>query len=165
MFDEQTKHDLLQRVPYGLYVCGVTSGSAGGRAEELDAFTLTWMTQTSFQPPLVAIAVRRMSHANSLIRESKVFSINFLGASQREIAEHFKKPADGKSRLENQRFHAGVTGSPILDDAAGAIECTVVQIVEHGDHDLILGEVFATERGPRDEKPLYLHETAWEYGG
>jgi flavin reductase (DIM6/NTAB) family NADH-FMN oxidoreductase RutF len=65
-----------------------------------------------------------------------------LGKDQKGLAFTFFKPAkveDGK--LSGQAFRAGANGSPILDAAIAAIECTVQQIVELGDHHIVIAEV------------------------
>ncbi len=67
-----------------------------------------------------------------------------MGKGQRGAAFAFFKPTeqDGAS-LNGHGFTAGANGAPILDDAHANVECRVVQIVEHGDHHLVLGEVTA----------------------
>ena len=46
---------------------------------------------------------------------------------------------DGK--LNGETYHDGTSGAPILDAAKGAVECRIVDIVERGDHHIIIGEV------------------------
>ena len=65
-----------------------------------------------------------------------------LGKDQKGLAFTFFKPAkveDGK--LSGQDFHAGANGAPILDAAIAAVECSVQQIVELGDHHIVVAEV------------------------
>ena len=65
-----------------------------------------------------------------------------LGKDQKGVAFTFFKPAkveDGK--LSGQAFHAGANGSPILNDAIAAVECSVKEIVELGDHHIVVAEV------------------------
>lgn len=62
-----------------------------------------------------------------------------LGKDRKGLAFTFFKPAkveDGK--LSGQVFHAGANGCPILDTA---VECSVRQIVELGDHHIVIAEV------------------------
>ena len=161
MFDERIKEALLRRLPHPLVVCGCVD-----EAGEATAFTLAWITQTSFDPPVVAIAVRRNSSSNQFIRSSNVFSINFLGVSQADIAEHFMQPrSDSAGKLEAHSFSRGVTGSPILDESQGAFECNVIHIMEHGDHDVGGGEVIATIGREDMEEQFLLSHTSWQYGG
>ncbi len=67
---------------------------------------------------------------------------SWSAASPKGLAFTFFKPAsvvDGK--LSGQSFHAGVNGTPILDEAIAAVECTVKEVVELGDHHIVIGEV------------------------
>jgi len=161
VFDDKTKSGLLQRLPHAVCVAGCL-----GVTGDVNAFTLTWLTQTSFDPPVITIAVRRGSRSNQYIHESKVFSVNFLGRSQTDLAENFMASHDERPlKLGDVPFHPGVTGAPILETCAGALECNVIQIVEYGDHDVVLGEIIATESGSVDEPPLHLEDTGWEYAG
>ncbi len=162
MFDEQQKKKLLRRMPHGIYVCGCVNGAG----DDLNAFTLTWATQTSFKPPILTMGVKRDTISNQFIRESRVLTVNFLGKSQKELAEFFFKPRRRiGNKFENIDFHTGETGAPILDDAQGAAECRVLEIVEQGDHDVIIAEVVATEMKEGAEAQLVLSDTAWQYGG
>ena len=45
--DADAKKVLLRKIPHGLFVCGVREG------DEVNGFTASWVTQGSFEPPLV----------------------------------------------------------------------------------------------------------------
>lgn len=54
----------------------------------------------------------------------------------------FFKPAEHDNwAINGQAYSAGNTGAPILDKAHTSVECKVAQIVEHGDHHIVVGEV------------------------
>jgi flavin reductase (DIM6/NTAB) family NADH-FMN oxidoreductase RutF len=127
----------LRMIPYGIYVLTVDDGKGG-----VAAATVNWVTQTAFAPPLVVVGVKTDSGAYALLKNTKSFVLNMLGKDQKGLAFTFFKPAkveDGK--LSGQSFHAGINGTPILDDAIAAIECSVRQIVELGDHHIVIAEV------------------------
>ena len=44
------KKTLLRKIPHGVFICGVAEG------EEVNGFTASWVTQGSFEPPLVVMA-------------------------------------------------------------------------------------------------------------
>jgi flavin reductase (DIM6/NTAB) family NADH-FMN oxidoreductase RutF len=100
------------------------------------------VTQTAFTPPLVVVGVKTDSGAYSTVKAAQAFALNTLGKDQKSLAFTFFRPAnvsDGK--ISGQSFRAGSTGSPILIEAPGAIECRVTSIVEQGDHHIVVGEV------------------------
>ena len=86
MLDEQAKKTLLRLIPHGIYICGVRDG------EELNGFTASWVMQASFTPPLVVNCVRQDSRSHAMIEASGVFTLSFLEAGQKDLAQKFFKP-------------------------------------------------------------------------
>ncbi len=160
MLDEKVKRTLLRKLPHPLNICGVREG------EELNGFTLSWMTQASFKPPLVTIGVRQDSRSHAMIKASQVFTVSFLAAGQQNIAERFFQPQRRVGdKLGEIDFYVGeATGCPILSEALGYIECQVKGSLEQGDHSVFLGEVVAAGLH-QDAEPLLLKDTSWQYGG
>jgi flavin reductase (DIM6/NTAB) family NADH-FMN oxidoreductase RutF len=81
--------------------------------------------------------------------------MNMLGKGQQGQAFAFFKPAevDGQT-ISGEPFHDGSTGSPILDNASASVECKLAEIVERGDHHIVIGEVVdASVAQQRDGRP------------
>ncbi len=165
--DETAKKTALRMIPYGIYVMTTKSG------DEIAAATVNWMTQTSFAPPLVVLGVKADSGAYAGLKKSRKFAINVLGKGQQGQAFTFFKPSQIEgNRISGEPFHIGSTGAPILDNAPASFECTVVDIVEKGDHHIVIGEVVdATVAKPpagrADEATLYMKDLGDKvfYGG
>ena len=157
--DPEIRKKVLRKIVHGVYVIGVCDG------DTLNAFTATWITQVSFQPPLVVAGIKRDSLSYRMVESSRVFAINFLGAGQKLLAQHFLKPSHlGGSKLEGIKYRRGITGAPILEEAAAFVECRAKEIYPGGDHAVVIGEV--VEAGIHQEAdPLTLRETGWVYGG
>lgn len=158
--DLQAKKIALRKITHGVYIVGVKQGT------QLNAFTATWLTQSSFTPPLVAVGVKRDSSSFEMMKRDRIFTVNLLGKGQKSIAEHFVKPAKVVGeKLKEIRYRIGKTGAPILEDAIAYVECEIREIAnEGGDHAIVIGEV--VEAGvPRDEPALTLMDTGWHYGG
>lgn len=137
--DQDAKKTALRMIPYGIYVL-----TAEGDDGAVSAATVNWVTQTSFDPPLVAVGVKADSAGLSIARSSGRFALNMLGKGQQDAAFTFFKPAarDGDT-LSGQPIRAGETGVPILTAAPAAVECKVAECVALGDHHVLLGEVVA----------------------
>lgn len=131
------KKSVLRMIPYGLYV--MTARAADGT---LTAATVNWVTQTAFEPPLLVVGVKADSGSCAAVKEGGQFTLNMLGKGQQGAAFAFFKPAvvEGNS-ISGEPFHAGDNGLPVLDNAVGAIECKLVEVVERGDHHIVIGEV------------------------
>jgi flavin reductase (DIM6/NTAB) family NADH-FMN oxidoreductase RutF len=165
--DPADRKTALRTIPYGLYVL---SAEAGGRVA---ASTVNWVTQASFEPPLLAVGVKADSTAHAVLRESGAFALNVLGKDQQAIAYDFFKPVERVgAEIAGHRFRAGETGSPLLEAALAALECRVVDVVERGDHALFVGHVVAAHvpraiEGRPDDATLWLRELGPKtfYGG
>ena len=157
--DTAAKKTLLRKIPHGVFICGVREG------EEVNGFTASWVTQGSFEPPLVVMAVRADSTSNGMIQRTEQFSLNVLPADQKDLAAVFFKPQKAMGgRFDAAPFQLGPLGLPILDAALGAVECQVVGQVNHGDHTVFVGEVKSAVL-LRDGDALELAGTGWQYGG
>ena len=166
--EEDQKKIALRMIPYGLYV--LTAESKSGK---IAAATVNWVTQASFNPPLVAVGVKVDSFAHSAIKEAGSFALNILGKKQNDIAFTFFKPQErADMSIGGQPFQKGVTGSPIFENLPAFVECRMVEVVEKGDHSIFVGEVVNAgvkeqAEGRADEKILWLKELGENiyYGG
>jgi len=155
----EAKKKALRMITYGLYILTSKSG------DRYSAGTVNWLSQSSFEPPLVMVGVKRDSGLHSTISESGVFAVNILASDQKEIASAFFKPTSVENdKINGYRFEQGETGAPLLVDLPAFFECRVVDKVERGDHTIFVGEVI--NAGVRKEaKPLVMWDTGWFYGG
>ena len=157
--DVDAKKTLLRKIPHGLFVCGVRNGN------EVNGFTASWVTQGSFEPPLVVMGVRAESSSHAIIEATSRFSLNVLRADQKDLAAVFFKPQKALGgRFDAAPFSEGELGLPLLDDAIGGVECELVGAVKHGDHTIFVGEV-KTARLIADGDSLTMASTGWAYGG
>jgi flavin reductase (DIM6/NTAB) family NADH-FMN oxidoreductase RutF len=153
------KKVLLRKIPHGVFICGVAEG------DQVNGFTASWVTQGSFEPPLVVMAVRADSTSNAIIQRTGRFSLNVLPADQKDLAAVFFKPQQAiGGRFDAAPFQLGALGLPILEAALGAVECELVGQVAHGDHTVFVGEVKNAVL-QRDADALELASTGWQYGG
>ena len=158
--DDAAKKTVLRSLTYGLYAVTVKHGT------EEHGMTANWVTQTSFEPPMVAVAVENGSKTIDWIRDSHHFAINVLAEGQREVAGKLGRSSEHTpNKLKGVRTKpAPVSGAPILPDALGWVECRVVATLPSGDHTLVLGEVVAA--GVEQEgTPLTLQGAGFSYAG
>lgn len=157
--DLEAKKSLLRKIPHGLFICGVRE------EEEINGFTASWVTQGSFDPPLVVMAVRAEGSSHGTILRTKKFSLNVLREDQKDLAAVFFKPQKALGgRFESAPFEFGQLGLPLLKDCVGGLECELIGQVEKGDHTVFVGEV-KTAKLINDTEALNLASTGWSYGG
>lgn len=159
--DAAVKKQALRLFTYGLYI------AAAADNEEIAAGTVNWVSQASFQPPLIMAAVKGDSHLHTVIEASRHFALNVLGADQQSIAQDFfrKSQRDGQS-LNGHLFEPGPqTGAPLLEELPAWVECRVTERVSGGDHTIYVAEVI--DAGVRDGNAhaLDMWNTGWFYAG
>jgi flavin reductase (DIM6/NTAB) family NADH-FMN oxidoreductase RutF len=156
--DEAAKKSVLRMMPYGLYAVTASDGKT------TNAFTANWLSQVSFEPPMVVIAIEHDARSLEMIQRSGRYGVCVLASGQRELAGHL-----GRSSKRNPEKLSSVSyrleeGLPVLDEALGYVLCRLVSSHRAGDHMLVVGEVF--EAGvQREADPLTLKETGFRYAG
>ena len=157
--DQNAKKKALLMIPYGLFVLGVKDG------DKQTVATVNWITQASFNPPLVVVGVKKDSSVHAMVKNSGKFALSALASGQKAIAgAYFKhvEPKDGK--FGDYAFEAGANGAPIVSDAPAAVECDVAGFYELGDHSIVVGTVTEAHL-KREAETLTMKETGWQYGG
>ena len=156
------RNDALRLLSNGVYVLTACVG------ETIHAVTVTWVSQVSFNPPLVMVALRGSSHVANAVHQARRFALNIMEAGQEAIAEKFFEHVTApyaSPHLSGYAFRPSPAHCPLLTDALAWIECRVAAEPDTpGDHRLVLGEVSgAGVRRPG--RPLVLGTTPWAYGG
>ncbi len=67
-------------------------GTHAGKGDDLEGSSVTWVMQTSFNPPLVVVAVKADSYLAQVIERHHAFAIYLLTKQQKVLAEAFTKP-------------------------------------------------------------------------
>lgn len=135
--DNDAKKTALRMIPYGIYV--LTSDAGGTEAA---AATVNWVTQASFQPPLLVVAIKADSGTHAIVERTGKFVLNVLGKGQKDLAFKFFKAATREGNtLSGETFHASAAGQPVLDAAHAALDCKVTDVIKRGDHSVFVAEV------------------------
>ncbi len=160
--DQDAKKQVLRTIVYGLYALGVRHDQDGPP----HAMTVNWLTQLSFEPPLIGVAVEHEARSLGMLRASGQFALSVLPAGSRQLAGRLGRSSRNvPNKLDGVAHHPGpLTGSPILDDATGWLECRITADHPAGDHIFLIAEVVeAGLQTPADT--LTLKETGFRYAG
>ena len=137
----------------------VTTGD--GAAPELDGFTATAFFTVSMAPPIIVVSATSAASAFAMLRDAAAFAVNLLSPDQAEIAGAFAKPAVERAGLwDRTPWMADAAGVPLLGGTTGAFSATVRQLVDAGDHTLVLGDVTALHLGQGTDTLVY-HNRAY----
>lgn len=101
----------------------------------------SWVTQASFNPPGVTVAIAKDRAVESLTHTGDKFVLNILQEGK-TIRRHFLKNfAPGEDRFAGLNITESANGCPILTDGLAYLECTVKNRMECGDHWLVYAQV------------------------
>lgn len=157
--DPKVKRQALRTFTYGLYVIMCQDG------DEINGFTANWLSQVSFDPPLVAVSVENETKSLPMIQHSRKFTVNVLRSGQRDLAAQLGSSALKKpDKLNNISYTRRPDGVIILDEALAWVACDVQDSLPAGDSTLLLSEV--VDAGMIAEGPsLTMNETGFRHAG
>ena len=156
--NEKYRQQSLRMFSYGVYI--LSSVNEG----EYCVSTITWVSQASFEPPMISVCIKRNSASYDIVKKRGEFILHLLGDNQKELASTFFKPTIFENEKLNGQEFSLENNLPLLKDIPAYIQCKVVEILDNGDHPLFLAEVVDAKIN-NDSDPLELRKTGWTYGG
>ncbi|MEA5582507.1 diflavin flavoprotein [Nodularia harveyana UHCC-0300] len=128
----------LGRLSGGLYIITAKKGDVSS------AMLASWVSQASFKPMGLSIAVAKDRAIESLMQVGDRFVLNVLEeGNYQPLMRHFlKRFAPGADRFEGVRTQPAQNGAPILTDALAYMECEVVSRMDCGDHWAVYSNVY-----------------------
>lgn len=148
---------VLRKISSGLYI---VTGIAQDRPT---AAVISFLTQTSINPPLITLAIRENSRLYGA--SGNGFGIHFPAVNQKAmVASFFKLKNVTDHQLNGYPYQLSKTGVPLLDDIPMIAVVEVREIIPRGDHHIFITEVVETIL--REEVSiLAMPDTSWHYGG
>ncbi len=128
----------LGRLSGGLYV--VTAA----QQERSGAMVASWVSQASYEPPALTVAVARERAIEALLQVGDRFVLNVLRQDNHQsLLRHFlRRFPPGADRFAGIAVLEGVAaGGPVLGDALAYLGCRVSQRLETADHWIVVAEV------------------------
>ena len=126
----------LECIPFPVTVVTV------GRGGVENGLTISWISQVSFDPPMVAFSMDKKHYSEELLRSTNTFAVNVLAEDQKKLAGHFAKQAKaGEDKFADLKTSEAPSGCKVLDDALAWLDCEVEAIHPTGDHFLVVGKV------------------------
>ena len=120
----------LGRISSGLYIITAQKGDVSS------AMLASWVSQASFKPLGLTVAVAKDRAIESLMQVGDTFVLNILEeGNYASLMKHFlKRFPPGGDRFAGIRTRPANNGSPLLGDALAYLECTVTSRMEVSDH-------------------------------
>ncbi|MBE9125789.1 MULTISPECIES: diflavin flavoprotein [unclassified Coleofasciculus] len=149
----------LGRISGGLYIITAQKGDLKS------AMLASWVSQASFKPLGLTIAVAKDRAIESLMQVSDRFVLNILEeGNYQALMKHFlKRFPPGADRFEGVKTQATTNGSPILTDALAYLECKVESRMELSDHWVVYAIVDAGRVSKADALTAVHHRKVGNY--
>ncbi|WP_320663530.1 diflavin flavoprotein [Prochlorococcus sp. MIT 1223] len=124
-------------------LCILTTEKGDDTKSITGAMVASWVSQASFSPLGLTVAVAKDRAIESLLYKGDKFTLNILGVkNHQEILRQFLQSfKPGENRLEGISIKKSPGGQPILPDALAWLEGCVKDRMECGDHWLIYSEI------------------------
>lgn len=147
------------RAVLGNYPTGVAVVTGLDPAGEPIGMVVGTFTSVSLEPPLVAFLPMKSSRTFNQLREaSDQFCINILAADQEPICRQLA--AYGENKFATVPWHKSPAGNPVIDGVVAWIDCEYANVVDGGDHYIVLGAV-KTMGLERDSSPLLFFQRGY----
>ncbi|MGF6919544.1 flavin reductase [Paraburkholderia sp. 40] len=132
--------DLIEfRRALGAFVTGVTVVTTIQRDGSPRGFTANSFTSVSLDPALILVCIAKTASSHPVFSQTQRFAVSVLAEDQRPVSGVFaSKSAD---KFAQVAWHARRTGSPVMDGAAASFDCETHQVVDAGDHIILIGRV------------------------
>ena len=139
---QSTFDSLVGDLDYPMFIVTVCAG--GERAGCLVGFA----TQASIDPSRFLVCLSHTNRTSRVAQGAELLGVHFVPADQPELAELFGgETGDEVDKFERVQWQPGPGGTPLLDACPNRFVGRVLERLDAGDHDAILLEPVAAERG------------------
>jgi flavin reductase (DIM6/NTAB) family NADH-FMN oxidoreductase RutF len=135
----------------GLFATGVTVIVTQG-GDDVHAMTANAVSSLSLDPMLVLFCPGKKAHMAQSLDSMTGFSVNILRDDQQALSTYFaggwKEPAPPPFRFRPAE------SAPRLEGALASLQCEKHQLIDGGDHWIVIGRVVALHQGIEPRRPL-----------
>ncbi|HRX15793.1 MAG: flavin reductase family protein [Spirochaetes bacterium] len=119
--------------------------SCRGLDGENNALAVGYCCNCSYDPPMVMVGIVPSRHSYKMIKESGCFVVNLVDEAYKENFDYLgsvSKRDEDKLLKKSIKLSEGIkVNAPILADCPVNIECTIVDSIVTGSHEMFVGKV------------------------
>lgn len=112
-----------------------------------NALAVAYCGNCSYAPPMVMVGIVPSRFSYHMIKETGCFVVNLVSEDQEEmfdyLGSHSGKDEDKLAKLGVSVTDADKVNAPLLTDCPVNIECTVVDSIVTGSHEMFIGKIEA----------------------
>lgn len=143
---------LVMRQTMGRFATGVAVVTTV-HDDRPDGMTINSLTSVSLSPALLLVCFDHRARSARTVARSGRFAVNVLAKRQQAIALRFA--TRGEDHFSGLELEYGVHRVPVVPGALAHLECETEQLIEAGDHIVVLGAVTRTCTGPGEPLAFY----------
>jgi flavin reductase (DIM6/NTAB) family NADH-FMN oxidoreductase RutF len=132
------KKGALQPAPKVLVSCRGLNG-------ENNALAVGYCGNCSYAPPMVMVGIVPTRYSYQMIKDSGCFVVNIADENYKEAFSYLgkvsKRDSDKLKDMNINLENGKIVNAPILVDCPVNIECTVVDSIMTGSHEMFIGKV------------------------
>ena len=129
------------RTAFGSFMTGVTIVTTQDADGTPRGFTANSFTSVSLEPPLLMICVGKAAASIDVFRRASGFAVNILSEHQKDVSVLFASKRHDK--FDAADWRPGPFGSPLIEGAAAWFDCAHYQVIDAGDHIIVMGHIEA----------------------
>lgn len=134
--DARQFRDVIGHYPTGVVI--VTGIDADGEPAGL---VVGSFTSASLDPPMVLFLPMKSSRTFGRLRTASSYCINVLAADQEQLCRRFSGRSKQGNGFAGVKWHPSPSGAPVLDGAVAWIDCIPQDLVDCGDHYIVVCSV------------------------
>ncbi|MCP3723097.1 flavin reductase family protein [Paraburkholderia sp. CNPSo 3272] len=123
----------------GAFVTGVTVVTTIQPDGSPRGFTANSFTSVSLDPPLILVCIAKTASSYAVFSQTRRFAVSVLAEDQQQVSGVFASKAADK--FAQVPWSTRKTGAPVMDGAAASFDCTTHEVVDAGDHIILIGRV------------------------
>lgn len=135
---QANKRSSLQPMPKVLVSCRGLDG-------ENNVLAVGYCCNCSYDPPMVMVGIVPSRYSYHMIKESGCFVVNLVDKSYQEAFDYLgsksKRDGDKLAAMNVKLADGELVNAPILSDCPVNIECTVVDSIVTGSHEMFVGKI------------------------
>jgi 3-hydroxy-9,10-secoandrosta-1,3,5(10)-triene-9,17-dione monooxygenase reductase component len=97
-------------------------------------------------------AISKASNLLAIFEASRHFAINILASDQQDVSDRFARRMD--DRFGVTQWKAGLLGAPLIGGTLATLECHTTDIIDAGDHRVLIGRVESAILSEDGRRPL-----------
>jgi flavin reductase (DIM6/NTAB) family NADH-FMN oxidoreductase RutF len=133
------------RNAFGAFATGVTVITTRQPDGTPRGFTANSFTSVSLDPPLLLVCLAKTAHSADVFATAPHFAVNILAEDQKAVSGLFASRAPDK--FDHCAWTSGHADLPLIDGALAQFAAARHQLVDAGDHLILIGRVEAFQTG------------------